>query len=70
MSGAVILVHVANPPAFFGRRVCLGADGKNLNRQYPGRADGTLSERIAHAITTEVIERSCGDGNEWLHPFL
>ncbi|MDH4349837.1 MAG: succinylglutamate desuccinylase/aspartoacylase family protein, partial [Gemmatimonadota bacterium] len=45
--------------------------GKNLNRVYPGSATGTVSERIAHAITTEVIERAdhlvdmhSGDGNE------
>jgi hypothetical protein len=72
----VILVHVANPPAFYGRRIYYGPDGKNLNREYPGRVDGTLSERIAHAITTEVIERAthvadmhCGDGNESLRPY-
>jgi hypothetical protein len=76
MSGSVILVHVANPPAFWGRRIYYGPDGKNLNRVYPGRADGTQSERIAHAITTEVIVKAthlvdmhCGDGNESLRPY-
>jgi predicted deacylase len=76
MSGSVILVHMANPPAFYGRRLYVGPDNKNLNRVYPGRADGTLSDRIAHAITTEVIDRSthladlhCGDGNESLRPY-
>ena len=42
MTGSVILVHMANPPAFYGRRVYVGPDGKNLNRVYPGRADGTV----------------------------
>jgi predicted deacylase len=76
MAGSVILVHMANPPAFYGRRIYYGPDGKNLNRVYPGRADGTQSERIAHAITTEVIDRAthladmhCGDGNESLRPY-
>jgi hypothetical protein len=76
MKGSLILVHIANPPAFYGRRVYHGPDGKNLNREYPGRPDGTISERIAHAITSEVIERAthvadmhCGDGNESLRPF-
>jgi predicted deacylase len=76
LTGAAILVHMANPTTFYGRRIYYGADGKNLNRVYPGRADGTLSDRIAHAITTEVIERSthlvdmhCGDGNESLRPY-
>ena len=43
---------------------------------YPGRRDGTVSERIAEAITREVIARSthladlhCGDGNESLRPY-
>jgi len=78
MSGGLILVHVANPPSFLGRTVYYGpVDGKNLNRAYPGRADGTLSERIAWTITTQVIERAdavvdlhAGDGNESLWPFL
>ncbi len=76
MSGAVILVHMANPPGFYGRRIYYGPDGKNLNRVYPGRPDGTLSERIAHTITREVIDRCthladmhCGDGNESLRPY-
>jgi predicted deacylase len=76
MRGAAILVHMANPPAFYGRRVYYGPDGKNLNRVYPGRPDGTVSDRIAHAITREVIDRCthladmhCGDGNESLRPY-
>src|SRR5262245_22211052 len=51
MTGALILVHLANPPAFFERRIYRNADGKNLNRVYPGKADGTQTERIAFAIT-------------------
>jgi len=76
MSGSVILVHMANPPSFYGRRIYVGPDGKNLNRTYPGRRDGTLSERIAEAITREVVARAthladmhCGDGNESLRPY-
>jgi predicted deacylase len=30
-------------------------DGMNLARVFPGRADGSASERIAHAITTQVL---------------
>jgi predicted deacylase len=76
MAGAVVLVHMANPPAFYERRIYRNADGKNLNRVYPGRADGTQAERIAFAITREVIEKAthlvdmhCGDGNESLRPY-
>lgn len=76
MRGTVILVHLANPPAFYGRRIYYGPDQKNLNRVYPGRADGTLSERIAFTLTREVIgpathlaDLHCGDGNESLRPY-
>jgi predicted deacylase len=76
MSGAVILVHMANPPAFFGRRIYYNADDKNLNRVYPGKADGTQTERIAAAIFRDVIAKAthlvdmhCGDGNESLRPY-
>ncbi|MBI4542835.1 MAG: succinylglutamate desuccinylase/aspartoacylase family protein [Gemmatimonadetes bacterium] len=77
LTGTVILVHVANLPSFLGRTIYYSpVDGKNLNRVYPGRADGTVSERIAHAITREVIERAdylvdmhAGDGNESLRPY-
>jgi predicted deacylase len=77
MKGSVILVHMANPPAFFDRRIYYNvADGKNLNRVYPGKADGTQTERIAYAITREVIDQAthvadlhCGDGNESLRPY-
>jgi predicted deacylase len=78
LSGTVILVHVANMPSFLGRTIYFSPiDGKNLNRVYPGRADGTVSERIAYTITTEVIDRAgyvldlhCGDGNESLRPYV
>jgi predicted deacylase len=74
----VLLVHTANPPSFYGRTIYYSpADGKNLNRVYPGKADGTLSERIALVITREVIEQAdflidlhAGDGNEALRPYV
>ena len=77
LRGTVVLVHVANLPSFQARTVYYSpVDGKNLNRVYPGRPDGTVSERIAHAITTEVIDRAdylvdlhAGDGNESLRPY-
>jgi hypothetical protein len=77
LRGALILVHVANVPSFLGRTIYYSpVDGKNLNRVFPGRRDGTVSERIADLITREVIERSthvidvhCGDGNESLRPY-
>jgi len=78
LRGTLILVHIANPPSFYGRTIYVSpADGKNLNRVFPGRPDGTLSERIAHAITTQVIAKvdflvdlHAGDGNEALRPYV
>jgi predicted deacylase len=78
LSGRILMVHAANMPSFLGRTVYFSpVDGKDLNRVYPGKADGTVSERIAYAITTEVIEKAdfvldlhCGDGNEWLRPYV
>ncbi len=77
LAGAVVLVHVANLPSFLRRTIYYGPDdGKNLNRVFPGKPDGTLSERIAHVLTRDVIERTdylvdvhCGDGNESLRPY-
>lgn len=76
IGGTVVLVHMANLPAFLGRTIYFSPDDrKNLNRLFPGKQDGTLSERIAHVLTEEVIVRSdflmdihSGDGNEWLRP--
>lgn len=59
LSGTLILVHAANLPGFHGRRIALNpADGKNLNRVFPGAPDGTLTEKLAHFLTTEVIEKT------------
>ena len=77
LAGTVIMVHVANMPSFLARTVYYSpADGKNLNRVFPGNPEGTLSERIADVITREVIDRAthivdlhCGDGNESLRPY-
>ena len=77
LSGIVVLVHIANLPSFTHRTIYRGPhDQKNLNRVFPGRPDGTASERIAHAITTHVIDQCdylvdmhSGDGNELLRPY-
>jgi predicted deacylase len=78
LAGTLIVVHVANMPSFLGRTVYFSPlDGKNLNRVFPGKQDGTASQQIAHAITTNVIDKCdylldlhCGDGNESLRPYV
>jgi uncharacterized protein len=77
LTGTLLLVHVANMPSYLARTIYYSpADGKNLNRVFPGRADGTLSERIADVLTRQIIEPAthvvdlhCGDGNESLRPY-
>ena len=47
LSGTMILVHIANMPAFLGRTIYYSpGDGKNLNRMFPGDPDGSISQRI------------------------
>lgn len=78
LSGTLILVHAANMPSFLGRTIYYSpADGMNLNRAFPGKVDGSLSQRIAYALTTQVIEQAdfvvdmhSGDGNEALRPYI
>ena len=78
LSGILILVQVANIPSFQGRGVYNNPiDFKNLNRVYPGKADGTFSERLAFTISNEIISKSDyyidlhgGEFNESLLNFL
>ena len=59
LKGTVILVQVANMGSFLGRSPYTNPmDGKNLNRVFPGSAEGTITERIAHFISEEVIGKS------------
>jgi predicted deacylase len=78
LRGTIIMVHVANMPSFSGRTIYYSpVDGENLNRMYPGDPDGSLSRRIAHQITTQIIDQADylidlhgGDGNEALRPYV
>ncbi|MEL7421415.1 MAG: succinylglutamate desuccinylase/aspartoacylase family protein [Bacteroidota bacterium] len=78
LKGAVIIVPLSNPSAFYGRTPFLNPqDELNLNRVFPGKVDGTITERIAHFITTEIIPVSDvfidmhgGDANEDLLSFI
>jgi predicted deacylase len=77
LRGTLVLVHVANMPSFVHRTIYRNPwDQKNLNRVYPGKPNGTVTERIAYAITTQVIDKAdylvdmhAGDGNESLRPY-
>lgn len=49
--GRVILIPALNVPASKASTRLSPLDGKNLNRSFPGRADGTVTEMIAHYLT-------------------
>ncbi len=50
LKGRVTLVPVVNEDAF-GRGQRTASDGLDLARTCPGRPDGSITERIAHALT-------------------
>jgi predicted deacylase len=58
IKGVVKVLPISNPPAFNAITRESPVDGLNLARVFPGRPDGALTERIAHAITTRLIHGS------------
>lgn len=79
LAGTLVLVHAANLPALHQRGLSHlhPVDGKNLNREFPGSADGTPTERLAHFLTQEIVDRSdyladlhSGSANQWLWPHI
>ena len=78
LAGTLVIVRVAHVPAYENRVPYVNPfDRKNLNRSFPGSADGTQTERIAHALSTVVIPSAAfvfdvhsGDGAEWLEAFI
>lgn len=77
IAGALVVLPIVCPPSYFGRTPYVNpVDGKNLNRVFPGRPDGTFSERLAHWLTGEFIAHADayvdlhgGDLIESLAPF-
>lgn len=55
VQGRIILVPALNLPAVRAATRLSPWDGKNLNRCFPGRPDGTLTEQIAHFLTTVLF---------------
>jgi predicted deacylase len=55
MTGAWIAVPAANPPAFWNGTRLNPQDSGNLARVFPGRPDGSSTERIAWRLGREVI---------------
>ena len=77
LSGSVIVVSITSPTAFQARmQYRVPEDGLNLNRQFPGRATGTYSQRLAACVMTDLAARADawvdlhgGDIHEDLEPF-
>ena len=58
MSGSVVAVTVLNGPHFEHRSAFLSPiDQLNQNRQFPGKRDGTLSQRTAFIVFEELVSK-------------
>jgi uncharacterized protein len=77
-AGTVLVVPVANLASFYARSLYVNpVDQKNLNRVFPGRSDGSASERLAHALVEALVRPADvvfdlhgGDSVEALDPFM
>ena len=77
LSGTLIVVPLLNVASFLQKVPHLNpVDGKNMNRLYPGKLDGTQTERASWAITRQVVEKCDylidyhgGDLDENLRPY-
>jgi len=56
--GCVIVLPALNLPASLASTRTSSLDGGNLNRLFPGRVDGSVTEEIAHYVATELIPRA------------
>lgn len=77
LSGTVIIVPLVNIPSFEQKVPHVNPiDRKSMNRFYPGRMDGTQTERASFMITKQVVEQCDhlidlhgGDLDESLRPY-
>jgi predicted deacylase len=77
ISGTVILLPLVNIASFEQKVPHVNpVDQKSMNRFYPGRADGTQTERASYLIAKEVVDRCDylidyhgGDLDESLRPY-
>jgi hypothetical protein len=77
LAGTVIIVPLVNLASFEQKIAHINPiDGKSMNRMYPGRMDGTQTDRASYLITKQVVE-PCnhlidlhgGDLDESLRPY-
>jgi ABC-type spermidine/putrescine transport system permease subunit II/predicted deacylase len=56
LRGRIACLMVANPFGFRGRDRLTPQDGVNLNRVFPGKSDGTVSEQLAYRLLELALE--------------
>lgn len=77
LHGRVMVLPIVSMDAYKARSIyVVPMDGQNLNRQFPGDAEGTASQQLANWLTFNVIKQADyyvdlhgGDLNEALVPF-
>ena len=77
VAGTVIILPLVNIASFEQKVPHVNpVDGKSMNRFYPGKQDGTQTERASYLITKQVVERCDylvdyhgGDLDENLRPY-
>ena len=58
ISGTVIIVPLVNIPSFEQKVPHVNpVDGKSMNRMYPGKMDGSQTDRASFLITKQVVEQ-------------
>jgi predicted deacylase len=78
LKGTVVIVPLLNRAGFYERLIYVNPDDHdNMNRVFPGRPDGSWSERFAYHLLNEVvvnvdyaIDLHAGDLIEDLEPFV
>lgn len=76
--GTLLFIPLLNRPGFYERSIYVNPeDNDNLNRLFPGDANGTWGQRFAHHLLTEIvtahthaIDLHAGDLIEELTPFV
>ncbi|WP_168769465.1 N(2)-acetyl-L-2,4-diaminobutanoate deacetylase DoeB [Yoonia sediminilitoris] len=58
IAGRVIILPMMNLPAFAAGARCSPIDGGNMNRSFPGRPDGTVTQKISHFIATQLVPQA------------
>src|SRR5947207_10614013 len=77
LSGTVIILPLVNIQSFLQKVPHVNpVDGKSMNRFYPGKLDGTQTDRASYLITKQVVEQCDhlidlhgGDLDESLRPY-